>query len=179
MDTSAAFNNFYGNFMAELGLAFPDDEGVERTRRAFSESVERDPSEPARRMGKEVEPAMEALMAFDGSAADGAAMDSVLATVRQRVGLLRDLGLPEGEGPSGPEGEALLKNKAAAIDYVRNLGLMAIGLAHMPPAMLSLIAGLAEDGDDSDPGDGGQAADMMSMLAPMLGPMLGKGLSGR
>ena len=126
MDPSAAFNQFYGSFMAELGLAFPDNASVDLVRRRFAEETERDPGAPVRALPEEIEPVMEGLMGFDAASATDEATDALLSSVIGRVALLEGMELPASDA-------IVRKNKAAVHDYVRNLGLMAIGLAHMPP----------------------------------------------
>lgn len=164
MDPSAAFNQFYGSFMAELGLAFPDNPSVDRVRRRFAEETERDPGGPVRALPGEIEPVMEGLMGFDATTATDEATDALLSSIVGRVALLEGMELPPGDSIEEAERKEIVrKNKAAVLDYVRNLGLMAIGLAHMPPGVLTMIQALAADGDGTD-----DALSVMSMLGPML-----------
>lgn len=166
MDPSAAFNQFYGSFMAELGLAFPDNASVDRVRRRFAEVTGRDPGAPVRVLPDEIEPVMEGLMGYDSEKATDEETDALLATVIGRVALLEGLELPGSGVPVEGESDGqdiVRKNKAAVLDYVRNLGLMAIGLAHMPPGVLTMIQSLAAEGDSTD-----DALSIMSMLGPML-----------
>ncbi len=171
MDPSAAFNQFYGNFMAELGLAFPDNDSVAVVRDRAAEAMERDPAGPSRALPAQIDPIMEYLMAHDRQRSTGEETDELLQSVADRVDLLRGLSLPASvEGEDG----AVRENKAAVIDYVRNLGLMSIGLAHMPPGVLDTISALVDKDADGGP-DGGakEVGDVLGMLAPMLGPLLG------
>lgn len=164
MDPSAAFNQFYGSFMAELGMAFPDNASVERVRRRFAEETERDPGAPVRVLPNEIEPVMEGLMGFDAGKATDEETDALLSLVIEHVALLEGMELPGTDTLGDPDRqEVVRKNKAAVLDYVRNLGLMAIGLAHMPPGVLTMIQSLAADGDSTE-----DALSIMNLLGPML-----------
>ena len=192
VNPSTAFNRFYENFMTELGLSFPGNASVDRVRTRFQEMELDDEAEPAKRMAKDIEPVMEALMGHDPAKADEMAQDAVIRRVGGTKGLLAGLELPAttdaaeiakralltAEDSAAAEA-ALLQNKNGTIDYIRNLALTAIGLANMPPgvmAMISSMAGLFGEGEgDGAGGSNAQAADIMKMLGPMLGGLPGLG----
>lgn len=177
VDTSTVFNQFYETFMTELGLSFPGNASVAEIQGRFHDLLLEDPAAPAVNMAKDTEGAMETLMSFDANTAGEAEMNAVLRCVGATAGMLNGLELPETAEGGEAEVSAMLQNKAGTIDYIRNLALTAIGLAHMPPGVLEMISSMTSlcEGDDGEPPavDSGSMDFITQMLGPMLGPMMG------